>query len=84
MQQLGPKEKIGKDEYPIKAAGFVVQTANICKICHKKGTVETCGPKGMFLSEFGDHYSGGKNRRKKKIIKDMKLVRKFQKARAFV
>jgi phage/plasmid-associated DNA primase len=58
--------KMGDDFQPLKAAGFRIATVHVCKVCGRKASAINCG----------DHYLGGRNRRKKKSITNMKLVAK--------
>jgi hypothetical protein len=57
------KAKIEGDHFPIKAVGFIVERQHLCKICKEAASKDTCG----------DHYAGGKNRRQKLIIKNMRI-----------
>lgn len=65
FSQQKPGEKIGNDRHPIKAAGFVLEQQNLCKVCDQKLSKTNCG----------GHYNP-QNRRKKWVIKDC-LLRKL-------
>ena len=66
------RARIGSDYHPIKAAGFMMRTDNLCKVCHQKASRTTCGL----------HYDP-KNRYKKRVICDMKLVHTEKPANQF-
>jgi hypothetical protein len=56
---------MGKDYYPIKAAGYIMECANICKTCDKKSSFLGCST----------HYSK-KNRKRVNVIHNMKILKK--------
>jgi hypothetical protein len=62
------KATIGSDHFPLKSAGFLVETQNLCKTCHQKCSKKTCGEKPE------GHYDD-KNRYKKVMIAKMELKR---------
>ena len=59
------KAQIGSDWYPIKAAGFTIGKAHLCKHCHLVAKASTCG----------DHYNA-KNRYRKVVVHGMEIVKK--------
>ena len=66
MRFTHKKEKvagIGSDYFPLKSAGFQVNTVKICKTCGKKASKDTCG----------DHYSS-KNRANKVVVENMEIL----------
>ena len=56
--------KIGDDMFPIKFAGYTLRQMHICKTCNNVAKKKTCG----------DHYNA-KNRYKKVVICDMKIIK---------
>jgi hypothetical protein len=56
------KAKIGGDRHPIKAAGFIVESVNLCKTCHLQCSKATCGA----------HYNAA-NRYRKLIVQNMRI-----------
>lgn len=59
------KIKLGSDYFPIKAAGFTVERANLCKTCHGLFSKASCA----------DHYEP-KNAYRKVVIRDMVIVKR--------
>jgi phage/plasmid-associated DNA primase len=70
-------QRIGTDHYSLKAAGFLVKEHQVCKMCGcTSATADTCGKNKETNRSFethGDHYHGGKNRRKKMVVENMLL-----------
>ena len=65
-------QRIGTDHYSLKAAGFLVKEHQVCKLCGStQATKASCGDKDS--KPHGDHYHGGKNRRKKMVVENMLL-----------
>jgi hypothetical protein len=58
---------LGKDYYPIKSCGYLMEERNICKICGKVALVSNCNTPG------DNHYSPD-NRTKKVVILDMRII----------
>jgi hypothetical protein len=57
------EKKIGGDKHPIKAAGYTLVVENLCKTCHHKASLVSCG----------NHYNQ-KNRYKKMVIQNMDIL----------
>jgi hypothetical protein len=54
------------DYHPLRARGFMVSQVNICKVCDRSPAVR---------SACGEHWNDGKNRKKLKVIDNMRLVK---------